>query len=412
MKTFDILHRQVTQSLYSKEISEFYVFQRLKNISQLGPLKFKYINADHSRFNHSIGVSYLAYKTVENLQKKHPEITFNEIIQVEIAGLLHDIGHSCFSHTFDSIVNSKHEERSVKIVEYIIKNMKVQTNEKGELTYPGVSCLTEKDITMIQYFIDPVYFIKKHYPDVDFKKEIYLNFIPELIKKGVLQPYFIGLEQIVNNQICQIDVDKIDYIYRDKIKLTNDNTNYSNLILNICNNIDIIDNLLCFSFNFYDQIDALFRLRQNQYVDYYNSDESLIYEHVIKKCMEKLKLNFSCVKLETENDFEEFFKLTDDYIINLINDDKDFIDLLNNNQTYIKMNIQFVKGDSFEICDDDIIYFEWKTLSDKSSPENIKYCKWHTNGKYKITNETEKYSFINSRSDKPIIIKFFRKIKI
>ncbi|XP_062586032.1 deoxynucleoside triphosphate triphosphohydrolase SAMHD1-like isoform X2 [Saccostrea cucullata] len=86
-------------------------FQRLRFIKQLGGCSFVYPGAVHTRFEHSIGTSYLAGCLVRNLKKKlkkhNPEynikIKDKDILCVEIAGLCHDLGHGAFSHLFDQL---------------------------------------------------------------------------------------------------------------------------------------------------------------------------------------------------------------------------------------------------------------------------------------------------------------------
>ncbi len=63
--------------------------QRLKGVNQAGAIRYvepeRYVN---TRFAHSLGVYYLLRK-------------FNATIEEQIAGLLHDIGHTAFSHVSD-----------------------------------------------------------------------------------------------------------------------------------------------------------------------------------------------------------------------------------------------------------------------------------------------------------------------
>ena len=60
--------------------------------------------ASHNRFEHCIGVGYLAGKWVRKLAKRqlNLEISQRDINCVEVAGLCHDLGHGPFSHAFDS----------------------------------------------------------------------------------------------------------------------------------------------------------------------------------------------------------------------------------------------------------------------------------------------------------------------
>ena len=78
-------------------------FKRLHNLRQLGLTYLIYPSANHTRFEHSLGVSHLAKILTTSLQKNQPElgITDNEIELIQIAGLIHDIGHGPFSHLYE-----------------------------------------------------------------------------------------------------------------------------------------------------------------------------------------------------------------------------------------------------------------------------------------------------------------------
>lgn len=93
------------------------VFQRLKNIRQLGTANFVYPGANHSRFEHSIGVMHATSLILDTLNigqdYKQP---------LRIAALLHDIGHGPFSHTFEEILR-KNPEFAPEIEEHgVLRN--------------------------------------------------------------------------------------------------------------------------------------------------------------------------------------------------------------------------------------------------------------------------------------------------
>ncbi|MDV3103724.1 HD domain-containing protein [Thermococcus waiotapuensis] len=73
-------------------------FQRLRNIKQLGLAYLVYPGANHTRFEHSLGAWNVAKRLSGELNLEK-----DEGLILEIAALLHDIGHGPFSHTFESI---------------------------------------------------------------------------------------------------------------------------------------------------------------------------------------------------------------------------------------------------------------------------------------------------------------------
>ncbi|MCC7431010.1 HD domain-containing protein [bacterium] len=99
------------------------IFQRLRNIHQLGLCSFVFPGAVHSRFLHSIGATWLMKIAIDNLREKGVEVSNEERTASMTAILLHDVGHGPFSHVLEGTIikGLHHETMTVKLINKIQK---------------------------------------------------------------------------------------------------------------------------------------------------------------------------------------------------------------------------------------------------------------------------------------------------
>jgi uncharacterized protein len=91
-------------------------FQRLRRIKQLGTTYLTFHGAEHSRFNHSLGVYEIIRRIVDDVFVERPEWSKQERLLSLCAALLHDLGHGPFSHSFEKVFDFDHEEFTRKII--------------------------------------------------------------------------------------------------------------------------------------------------------------------------------------------------------------------------------------------------------------------------------------------------------
>lgn len=224
----DPIHKHFTVLEPSLKIIDTPEFQRLRYLKQLGLCYYVFPGASHNRFEHSLGVSYLAGELLTKLRLRQPEIevTDRDFMCVTLAGLCHDLGHGPFSHSFETwilqhIPTFSHEEQSCKLLELCIDSNAL-----------------------------------------DFEQED-INFISDLIKPQKRKSF---LYDIVSNPKNSIDVDKFDYILRDCYNL------------GISSNIDfsrfssysrVIDDEICYhekeSFSVYELFHTRYSLHKRVY---------------------------------------------------------------------------------------------------------------------------------------------------
>ncbi len=116
----DPVHGYIYINEQEKTLIDSYPVQRLRRLRQLAGSEYVYPGANHTRFEHSIGVMYLASRVTEN-PRISKLLNEYEAETIKAAGLLHDVGHGPFSHVFEQLLNKKlgktHEDLTVWIVE-------------------------------------------------------------------------------------------------------------------------------------------------------------------------------------------------------------------------------------------------------------------------------------------------------
>lgn len=106
MEIRDPIHGLIEYNEHEERILNAKVTQRLRGIKQLALANLVYPGANHTRFEHSVGVMCIAEKMARQL-----ELNKKDIKLIRIASLLHDIGHGPFSHVSEQILEKFMDEK-------------------------------------------------------------------------------------------------------------------------------------------------------------------------------------------------------------------------------------------------------------------------------------------------------------
>jgi len=98
----DPIHGYIRLSDLEAELVGSMEFQRLRRLKQLGCGHLVYPSTTHSRFEHSLGVTYLAGRFADYL-----ELADDDRRHLRTAALLHDLGHGPFSHVSEQVMEKK-----------------------------------------------------------------------------------------------------------------------------------------------------------------------------------------------------------------------------------------------------------------------------------------------------------------
>uniref|UniRef100_A0A7N6BV80 Deoxynucleoside triphosphate triphosphohydrolase SAMHD1 n=1 Tax=Anabas testudineus TaxID=64144 RepID=A0A7N6BV80_ANATE len=279
-------------------------FQRLRYIKQLGGAYFVYPGASHNRFEHSLGVGYLAGELAQALKTKHDNegenlIDEKDILSVQIAGLCHDLGHGPFSHMFESVcpkkkvkcISTDHEQISIEMFDYLVE-------ENGLKPLMKLYGLCDPDLIFIKEMIH--------------SEDKHGNWPHE--GRGEDKSF---LYEIVANKTNGVDVDKFDYFARDCHHLgMQNNFDYRRFLkfARVCEaedgkkHICIRDKEV---YNMYDFFHTRYCLHRRAYQHRVNKAIEIMIRDALSKVKDIKIEGFEKTLLESIDDMAAYTKLTD-----------------------------------------------------------------------------------------------------
>lgn len=288
-KNIDISEPVIKDLVATKE------FQRLRWISQLAGAQISFPSACHSRFSHSLGVYHILNRVFSQVSGTN-SLQSNDKLVVKIAGLLHDIGHGPFSHTFEKVSN-------------------YQNLENFQFSHEWYTCaIIENENTEINQVLK--------------KYNIAVDEVVAIIKKDItkVKKYQI---QLVSSQL---DCDRIDYLMRDGYFT---GVKYGSIDLDwvISNMIINEEKGVSFSYKAISAIENYLITRFHMYSQVYYHKNSIFFDLNLQKLfnyiayLKTIDYEFSAHYDIFENIFnnksiaiKDYLKLNDATILNLIND--------------------------------------------------------------------------------------------
>ncbi|MFZ0005323.1 MAG: HD domain-containing protein [Methanoregula sp.] len=141
----DPIHGFIEFTDFEKSIISHPIFQRLRRIKQLALTEMVYPAATHTRFEHSLGVMHVAdamFNTIRSYEEnnnilrdkfQYEDIGLErELFVIRLAALLHDIGHSPFSHSGEDLFPIKSGNKRYTHEDYTVALIKGPLREKIE----------------------------------------------------------------------------------------------------------------------------------------------------------------------------------------------------------------------------------------------------------------------------------------
>lgn len=111
----DAIHGQFKLEGATKELLATPEINKLSHIKQLGLAHLVFPGAHHTRFEHSMGASHIAGMMAESVGLNERDKT-----TLEVAAMLHDVGHGPYSHTLEHILSERGGMDHMSVTEGII----------------------------------------------------------------------------------------------------------------------------------------------------------------------------------------------------------------------------------------------------------------------------------------------------
>ena len=175
--------------------------QRLHSIHQLGLAYLVYPGANHTRFEHSLGVFWIAKRMCSSLKMSEEESRL-----VECAALLHDVGHLPFSHTFEFVLHEQFGIDHAEVSRRLIRGEETSLSPEDRKVLGRYQTIAE---TLERHSVSP-----KSVASL-LEGAMLVGSVQRTLHGSRGQTHFNGkryMSQLVNGPV---DVDQLDYLKRD-----------------------------------------------------------------------------------------------------------------------------------------------------------------------------------------------------
>ncbi len=275
----DPVHGYVGMTDIEKRVIDTWPVQRLRGIKQLSVAYVVYPGADHTRFSHGVGTMHVAGQMAEAL-KRSVEISDDEWQLIRLAGLLHDIGHGPFSHSYEEILMKYRRLNHERMGEEVVKRSQLADTLKECGFEPG-------EVAELAF------------------------------GKGSRRKRY--LHQIIASQV---DADKLDFLVRDSYFT---GVEYGRIDINrLIQAMDTHRGDVAVDLKALYALEAFMIARYEMFLAVY-------YHHAVRAAETLLHSAMSCahelIGLTTFKDVDEFLKLDDGYVITKLRelDPRDFV---------------------------------------------------------------------------------------
>ncbi|MFW6130083.1 MAG: HD domain-containing protein [Atribacterota bacterium] len=204
--------------------------QRLRRVLHLSFVYFAYPSAMHTRFEHSLGVYKIVTKILNNQYLKS-KVDEQDKFKVQIAGLLHDVGHGPLSHLADAMAQILPHDIEVthEAFSHWLINPSYVSNE-NQLKYGDKkTCLAKIIYDILEVKFQDI--TPNDRRDIRYNISYMIDLTDRLEDPK-------GLRHLINHNA--LDADKLDYLTRDAYETGSSLTEGIDLE-RLCDSIDIND---------------------------------------------------------------------------------------------------------------------------------------------------------------------------
>jgi uncharacterized protein len=214
------IHGFIQLNEWERRIIDHPVFQRLRRIRQLAWTDMVYPGAMHTRFEHSLGVMHVASLLYDSILRNsgdvlrehfsYQEIGFQRDRQkVRLAALLHDVGHSPFSHAAETLFPERTQAEAQSVLFEGAKD--VIAISPPSVAVKKSKCFEHEEYSAalirgpLREVIDGDQFNKRNYG-------ISADDVAAILEGGVEAGPALFWRDLLTNQL---DADRMDYLLRD-----------------------------------------------------------------------------------------------------------------------------------------------------------------------------------------------------